>query len=188
MDLYYTKPRWAKLNKLFSTCPLTPRLSTVIDCQSGVKRRSTHVLCPLQRLEANVCFFIIYYHFPSCLFIDILLFFISHTLSPLTHYAMAVIDSKFSALRWDELVPDDRLLKWTDTNLQKQQQLRDMHIRRKTPRSSSSRSSTQQDTTSESRGRKRHRDSTTDKPRTVRLSFSLSLPLAILRKWLLGRR
>lgn len=98
-------------------------------------------------------------------------FFISHTLSPLTHYAMAVIDSKFSALRWDELVPDDRLLKWTDTNLQKQQQLRDMHIRRKTPRSSSSRSSTQQDTTSESRGRKRHRDSTTDKPRTVRLSF-----------------
>ncbi|KAI7882510.1 MRG-domain-containing protein [Lichtheimia hyalospora FSU 10163] len=67
---------------------------------------------------------------------------------------------------WDELVPDDRLLKWTDSNLQKQQQLRDMHIRRKTPRSSSSRSSTHHDTTAESRGRKRHRDSTADKPRT----------------------
>lgn len=69
-------------------------------------------------------------------------------------------------------MPDDRLLKWNDTNLQKQQQLRDMHIRRKTPRSSSSRASSTHDTASEARGRKRQRDATTDKPRTVHFFFS----------------
>ncbi|CDH54070.1 mrg-domain-containing protein [Lichtheimia corymbifera JMRC:FSU:9682] len=82
---------------------------------------------------------------------------------------------------WDELVPDDRLLKWNDANLQKQQQLRDMHIRRKTPRSSSSRGSSTHDTASESRGRKRQRDATTDKPRTDddsiwRQEFGLVIP------------
>ncbi|KAI9319279.1 MRG-domain-containing protein [Dichotomocladium elegans] len=84
---------------------------------------------------------------------------------------------------WDEWVPEERVLKWNDTNLQKQQQLKDMHGRRKTSRSSIR---TGHDgasiTSSESRGRKRHRDqSTSDKPRSEddnlwRQEFGLVIP------------
>ncbi|KAG0168601.1 Esa1p-associated factor [Apophysomyces sp. BC1034] len=61
---------------------------------------------------------------------------------------------------WDEWVPEDRVLKYTDTNLQKRQQLKEMHSRRKP-----SRTSTSYPSESESRGRKRTRDSSTEKTR-----------------------
>ncbi|KAF7727523.1 Esa1p-associated factor [Apophysomyces ossiformis] len=61
---------------------------------------------------------------------------------------------------WDEWVPEDRVLKYTDTNLQKRQQLKEMHSRRKP-----SRTSTSYPSESESRGRKRTRDSSAEKTR-----------------------
>ncbi|KAI8145902.1 MRG-domain-containing protein [Fennellomyces sp. T-0311] len=69
---------------------------------------------------------------------------------------------------WDEWVSDERVLKWTDTNLQKQQQLKEMHARRK-PSSRSSSSISRQD--SEVRGRTRQRDSSADKARAVGCVF-----------------
>jgi hypothetical protein len=65
---------------------------------------------------------------------------------------------------WDEWVPEDRVLKWTETNLQKQTQLREAHNRKKPARSSTSTSiSTDKAHDGESRGRKRARDSSLDK-------------------------
>ncbi|KAI9264362.1 MRG-domain-containing protein [Phascolomyces articulosus] len=80
---------------------------------------------------------------------------------------------------WDEWVSDDRVLKWTEPNLQKQQQLKEMHSRRK-PSSRSSSSISRQDS-SEVRGRTRHRDSSTDKTRAEeesirRSEFKLPIP------------
>ncbi|KAI7859762.1 MRG-domain-containing protein [Circinella umbellata] len=57
---------------------------------------------------------------------------------------------------WDEWVSDERVLKWTEINLQKQQQLKEMHSRRK-PSSRSSSTISRQDSV-EVRGRTRHRD------------------------------
>lgn len=68
---------------------------------------------------------------------------------------------------WDEWVPDERVLKWNDTNLQKQQQLKEMHSRRKPSRTSAAHTSTTTEG-SESRSRKRNRDASTEKSRIVR--------------------
>lgn len=54
----------AKVSQVSINTPLRPNMAidtqdcanTMIDCPSGVKRRSTHVLCSLQGLEADVCF------------------------------------------------------------------------------------------------------------------------------------
>jgi mortality factor 4-like protein 1 len=65
---------------------------------------------------------------------------------------------------WDEWVPEDRVLKWTETNLQKQAQLKEAHNRKKPVRSSTSTSiTTDKAHDGESRGRKRARDSSLDK-------------------------
>ncbi|KAI9482503.1 MRG-domain-containing protein [Zychaea mexicana] len=80
---------------------------------------------------------------------------------------------------WDEWVSDDRVLKWTEPNLQKQQQLKEMHARRK-PSSRSSSTISRQDS-AEVRGRTRNRDSSTDKTRAEeesirRSEFKLPIP------------
>ncbi|KAG2185777.1 hypothetical protein INT43_002214 [Umbelopsis isabellina] len=65
---------------------------------------------------------------------------------------------------WDEWVPEDRVLKWTETNLQKQAQLKEAHYRKKPARSAaSSTPTTEKGHDGESRGRKRARDSSLDK-------------------------
>ncbi|KAL1926427.1 hypothetical protein VTP01DRAFT_5756 [Rhizomucor pusillus] len=80
---------------------------------------------------------------------------------------------------WDEWVPDERVLKWNDTNLQKQQQLKEMHSRRKPSRTSAAHTSTTEG--SESRSRKRNRDASTEKSRieeemAKRAEFGVPMP------------
>jgi hypothetical protein len=61
-------------------------------------------------------------------------------------------------------------LKYTDENLAKQKQLKEMNSKRKPSRASSTAASLVQDSlTTESRSRKRHRDSSIDKARLVSL-------------------
>ncbi|KAI8369735.1 MRG-domain-containing protein [Blakeslea trispora] len=80
---------------------------------------------------------------------------------------------------WDEWVTEDRVLKYTDTNLQKQRQLKESSLKRKSSRASVSASQTPENTT-EPRGRKRYRDSSIDKTRldddNKRAEFKLSMP------------
>ncbi|KAI9010930.1 MRG-domain-containing protein [Phycomyces nitens] len=81
---------------------------------------------------------------------------------------------------WDEWVPEERVLKYSDANLQKQQQLKETHLKRKPSRASANAStSTHPNDTTESR-RKRNRDSSMDKTRTEddikRPEFKLSIP------------
>lgn len=72
--------------------------------------------------------------------------------------------TKSVANSWDEWVPEDRVLKWTETNLQKQAQLKEAHNKKKPARSSISTSAaTDKVHDGESRGRKRARDSSLDK-------------------------
>ncbi|KAI9473615.1 MAG: MRG-domain-containing protein [Benjaminiella poitrasii] len=69
---------------------------------------------------------------------------------------------------WDEWITEDRVLKYTDTNLQKQKQLKEIHLRRKPSRASSTTNLTDpaaSSITTESRGRKRNRDSSIEKAR-----------------------
>lgn len=74
---------------------------------------------------------------------------------------------------WDEWISEARVLKYTDENLQKQKQLKEMNSKRKPSRASSSTAvaSSLNDNSSvtESRSRKRHRDSSIDKARLVGL-------------------
>lgn len=67
-------------------------------------------------------------------------------------------------LSWDEWVPEDRVMKWTETNLQKQSQLREAYNKKKPARSTTSASAiSDRAHDGESRGRKRARDSSMDK-------------------------
>lgn len=69
---------------------------------------------------------------------------------------------------WDEWVPEDRVLKWTETNLQKQAQLKEAHYKKKPARSAaSSTPTTEKGHDGESRGRKRARDSSLDKAKVL---------------------
>ncbi|KAI8394081.1 MRG-domain-containing protein [Radiomyces spectabilis] len=82
---------------------------------------------------------------------------------------------------WDEWVPEERVLKFTDTNIQKQQQLKEMHSKRKPSRSSNtSHPGSSAHDAVESRGRKRHRDASTEKSRmeddAKRPSFKVPMP------------
>lgn len=73
---------------------------------------------------------------------------------------------------WDEWVSEDRVLKYTDDNIQKQRQLKETNSKRKSSRTSSiPNNSINDNTTTESRSRKRHRDSSIDKARQVGLIF-----------------
>ncbi|ORZ01080.1 MRG-domain-containing protein [Syncephalastrum racemosum] len=76
---------------------------------------------------------------------------------------------------WDEWVPEERVLKWNESNLQKQSQLKDAHARRRTPRGSSA---SHAEPSSESRTRKRQRDSSLDKhdQDTRRPEFMIIIP------------
>ncbi|KAL0085962.1 MRG-domain-containing protein [Phycomyces blakesleeanus] len=81
---------------------------------------------------------------------------------------------------WDEWVPEERVLKYSDANLQKQQQLKETHLKRKPSRASASTSTSNHlNDTTESR-RKRNRDSSMDKTRTEddikRPEFKLPIP------------
>ncbi|OBZ87074.1 Chromatin modification-related protein eaf3 [Choanephora cucurbitarum] len=80
---------------------------------------------------------------------------------------------------WDEWVTEDRVLKYTDTNLQKQKQLKESSLKRKSSRASVSASQTPENTT-EPRSRKRYRDSSIDKTRldddNKRSQFQLIIP------------
>jgi len=64
---------------------------------------------------------------------------------------------------WDEWVPEERVLKWTEANLQKQIQLREAHNKKKPARSTVSSNVSDRAHDGESRGRKRARDSSMDK-------------------------
>ncbi|KAI8987085.1 MRG-domain-containing protein [Pilobolus umbonatus] len=64
---------------------------------------------------------------------------------------------------WDEWVTEDRMMKYNETNLQKQKHIKESNTRRKPSRSSLSNTSLQEQT--ESRSRKRYRDSSLDKIR-----------------------
>ncbi|KAI7902514.1 MRG-domain-containing protein [Cokeromyces recurvatus] len=69
---------------------------------------------------------------------------------------------------WDEWITEDRVLKYTEANLQKQKQLKEIHSKRKPSRTSSTASiheSTSTGTATELRGRKRIRDSSIEKAR-----------------------
>ncbi|CAO3696120.1 unnamed protein product [Umbelopsis ramanniana] len=81
---------------------------------------------------------------------------------------------------WDEWVPEDRVLKWTETNLQKQAQLKEAHNRKKPVRSSTSTSiATDKAHDGESRGRKRARDSSLDKAKEEELMNKVEVKLDI---------
>ncbi|KAG2179461.1 hypothetical protein INT44_006307, partial [Umbelopsis vinacea] len=81
---------------------------------------------------------------------------------------------------WDEWVPEDRVLKWTETNLQKQTQLKEAHNRKKPARSSTSTSiTTEKSHDGESRGRKRARDSSLDKAKEEELMNKVEVKLDI---------
>jgi hypothetical protein len=78
-------------------------------------------------------------------------------------------------LRWDEWITEDRVLKYTDNNLQKQQQLKEMNTKRKPSRASSTTGAVSTSAAStpheaESRGRKRNHDATTEKTKTVNIN------------------
>lgn len=82
---------------------------------------------------------------------------------------------------WDEWISESRVLKYTEENLAKQKQLKEMNSKRKPSRASTATNSTANDTTAtESRSRKRHRDSSIDKARleeeTKRPEFKLTIP------------
>ncbi|GAA5798082.1 MRG-domain-containing protein [Helicostylum pulchrum] len=83
---------------------------------------------------------------------------------------------------WDEWVSEHRVLRYTDDNLQKQKQLKESNSKRKSSRASSMASSSvvNDSTTTESRSRKRHRDSSIDKARLEeeikRPEFKLTIP------------
>ncbi|CEJ01694.1 hypothetical protein RMCBS344292_15716 [Rhizopus microsporus] len=74
---------------------------------------------------------------------------------------------------WDEWITEDRVLKYTESNRQKQKQLQEMNARLKT-----SRTPTREST--EPRGRKRYRDSDIERQRaeeeTRRTEFKLIMP------------
>ncbi|PHZ12730.1 MRG-domain-containing protein [Rhizopus microsporus ATCC 52813] len=74
---------------------------------------------------------------------------------------------------WDEWITEDRVLKYTESNRQKQKQLQEMNARLKT-----SRAPTREST--EPRGRKRYRDSDVERQRaeeeTRRIEFKLIMP------------
>jgi mortality factor 4-like protein 1 len=69
--------------------------------------------------------------------------------------------------RWDEWISEERVLKYTETNLQKQKQLKEMNSKRKPSRASSAANTSSLLDSTESRSRKRHRDSSIDKARFV---------------------
>lgn len=83
---------------------------------------------------------------------------------------------------WDEWVDDERILKWSDANLQKQQQLKEMYTRRKPSSRAPSSTTASTSTAEEPRSRKRHRDSISEKARGVEdeltreSSFRLPMP------------
>ncbi|KAG2196903.1 hypothetical protein INT47_005127 [Mucor saturninus] len=81
---------------------------------------------------------------------------------------------------WDEWVSEDRVLKYTDDNLQKQRQLKEMNSKRKPSRASSTVANAALIHDTESRSRKRHRDSSIDKARleeeTKKPEFKLIIP------------
>ncbi|KAI8076560.1 MRG-domain-containing protein [Gilbertella persicaria] len=83
---------------------------------------------------------------------------------------------------WDEWVTEDRVLKYTDANLQKQKQLKESNLKRKSSRASVGASATPENA-SESRSRKRHRDSSIDKAKLdedcKRPEFKLTIPDAL---------
>ncbi|KAG2179811.1 hypothetical protein INT43_003594 [Umbelopsis isabellina] len=62
---------------------------------------------------------------------------------------------------WDEWVPETRVLKWTDANMQKQKALRELHTAKKATRTSST--ALEKPPESRSSSRKRPRDDTEDK-------------------------
>ncbi|KAL7320444.1 Esa1p-associated factor [Mucor circinelloides] len=78
---------------------------------------------------------------------------------------------------WDEWITEDRVLKYTEANLQKQKQLKELNSKRKPSRPAST--SALHDST-ESRSRKRNRDSSIDKARleeeTKKPDFKLAIP------------
>ncbi|KAI8883069.1 MRG-domain-containing protein [Backusella circina FSU 941] len=80
---------------------------------------------------------------------------------------------------WDEWITEDRVLKYTDNNLTKQQQLKEMNTKRKPSRASTTLHET------EARGRKRNHDATTEKTRTEekmrKSDFKLNVPMALKR-------
>lgn len=76
---------------------------------------------------------------------------------------------------WDEWITEDRVLKYTDANLQKQKQLKEANSKRKPSRASSSAASSSLHDNIESRGRKRTRDSSTDKVRTVQYQLQVKV-------------
>ncbi|KAI7867775.1 MRG-domain-containing protein [Spinellus fusiger] len=92
---------------------------------------------------------------------------------------------------WDEWVPEDRVLKHSDINLQKQQQLKDLHSKRKPSRVSAATSITQQSSDITESRRKRTRDSSLDKTRTeeevkrpeFKLALSESLKGLLVDDW-----
>lgn len=57
--------------------------------------------------------------------------FSSHILSCLAHDLTNT--GPFPYCRWDEWVPESRALKWTEANLAKQQQLKELHSQKKKP-------------------------------------------------------
>ncbi|KAI8647034.1 MRG-domain-containing protein [Parasitella parasitica] len=78
---------------------------------------------------------------------------------------------------WDEWITEDRVLKFTESNLQKQKQLKEINSKRKPSRPAST--SALHDA-SELRSRKRNRDSSIDKARleeeTKKPDFKLAIP------------
>lgn len=87
---------------------------------------------------------------------------------------------------WDEWITEDRVLKYTDANLQKQKQLKEMNSKRKPSRASSNANISSLHDGTESRSRKRNRDSSTDKVRIV--SFEILNVKRAMRLILLGGR
>ncbi|KAL1922826.1 uncharacterized protein VTP21DRAFT_9202 [Calcarisporiella thermophila] len=72
---------------------------------------------------------------------------------------------------WDEWVHEERVLKWNDENLAKQQQLKELHTRKK--------SAPKRETTSDAgsdRGRKRTRDQTTEDENVKRPEIQVAIP------------
>lgn len=79
-------------------------------------------------------------------------------------YELIALVTKDKCYSWDEWITEDRVLKYTDANLQKQKQLKELNSKRKPSRPANT--SALNDAI-ESRGRKRNRDSSIDKARLV---------------------
>ncbi|KAI8095232.1 MRG-domain-containing protein [Thamnidium elegans] len=86
---------------------------------------------------------------------------------------------------WDEWVSEHRVLRYTDDNLQKQKLLKESNSKRKSSRASSMASSSlvNDNTTTESRSRKRHRDSKEIKRPEFKLMIPDTLKSLLVDDW-----